>query len=173
MPKGKLTNKQRLFIREYLIDLNATQAAKRAGYSNRTAFTIGAENLKKPLIKAAIREHLDKKTSKLEISIDKTLTRLMQGQEFDVRKMYHPNGKLKKPHELDDDTARAVVGIKYDAKGHLEYKIIDVKGCCELIGKYQGLFADTVKHSVDENDPLYKLLSNIDGKTKGLPEPPE
>lgn len=173
MPKGKLTNKQRLFIREYLIDMNASAAARRAGYSKKTSRQIGIENLTKPAIQQEIRNSINTKTDKLEISIDKTLTRLMQGQEFDVRKMYHPNGKLKKPHELDDDTARAVVGIKYDAKGNLEYKIIDVKGCCELIGKYQGLFAETVKHSVDENDPLYKLLSNIDGKTKDLPEPPE
>ncbi|MFR7383035.1 MAG: terminase small subunit, partial [[Clostridium] leptum] len=47
---AKLTAKQQRFVDEYLIDLNATQAAIRAGYSEKTAFSIGTENLRKPLI---------------------------------------------------------------------------------------------------------------------------
>ena len=49
-----LTPKQRRFIEEYLIDLNATQAAIRAGYSEKTAYSIGQENLRKPVIAEAI-----------------------------------------------------------------------------------------------------------------------
>ena len=51
---AKLTPKQLAFVAEYLVDLNATQAAMRAGYSERTAGSIGEENLKKPEIAAAI-----------------------------------------------------------------------------------------------------------------------
>lgn len=51
-----LTAKQQAFVREYLIDLNATQAAIRAGYSKKTAGNIGSENLEKPEIRAAIAE---------------------------------------------------------------------------------------------------------------------
>lgn len=51
---ANLTPKQELFIREYLIDFNATQAAKRAGYSEASSYAIGQENLKKPVIKEAI-----------------------------------------------------------------------------------------------------------------------
>ena len=51
---AKLTPKQQRFIDEYMIDLNATQAAMRAGYSSRTARQIGAENLLKPVVAAAI-----------------------------------------------------------------------------------------------------------------------
>ena len=59
---GKLTDKMKRFCDEYLIDFNATQAAIRAGYSEKTAKVIGAENLSKP----SIKEYLDKKRAKLE-----------------------------------------------------------------------------------------------------------
>ncbi len=53
---SKLTNKQKRFIEEYLIDLNATKASIRAGYSEKTAYSIGNENLSKPEIQEAIQE---------------------------------------------------------------------------------------------------------------------
>jgi phage terminase small subunit len=84
---------------------------------------------------------------KLEIKAEKTLKRLMQGQEFDVRRLYHADGSLKMPHELDDDTAKAIVGVKYKDGVLEEYKTIDVKGCCELIGRHLKLFTDKVEHS--------------------------
>ena len=61
-----LTDKQRRFVEEYIIDLNATQAAIRAGYSKKTADVIGAENLAKPYIKQAIDEALAKRSKKVE-----------------------------------------------------------------------------------------------------------
>ena len=63
--KNGLTPKQAAFVREYAIDLNATQAAVRAGYSKRTAGAIGRENLQKPAVAAAIEEH---QRSKVEIA---------------------------------------------------------------------------------------------------------
>jgi len=79
----KMTNKQRRFCEEYLIDLNATQAAIRSGYSKKTAHKIGTENLQKPVI----REYLDKcmreKESKLIASQDEVLrylTAVMRGE---------------------------------------------------------------------------------------------
>ncbi|CAA2108957.1 hypothetical protein MBUL_04450 (plasmid) [Methylobacterium bullatum] len=63
-----LTDKQDRFVSEYLVDLNATQAAKRAGYSARTAAAIGAENLGKPEIQAAIAEAQARTRARLEIT---------------------------------------------------------------------------------------------------------
>ena len=60
-----MTDKQELFIQEYLTDLNATRAAKRAGYSEKTAYSIGQENLTKPEIQQVIQEHLEKRKSAL------------------------------------------------------------------------------------------------------------
>jgi phage terminase small subunit len=55
----ELTDKQKSFVENYVLTLNATDAAKKAGYSEKTAYSIGSENLTKPEIKKAIKEHLD------------------------------------------------------------------------------------------------------------------
>ncbi len=64
----KLTSKQATFVNEYLVDLNATQAAIRAGYSKRTAGQIGDENLKKPQIAKAIQKSMNQRAEQTEIS---------------------------------------------------------------------------------------------------------
>lgn len=72
----KLTTKQELFIREYLVDANATQAAIRAGYSKRTARQAGAENLSKPVIQAEINRLLGERYEALGITTEKILAEL-------------------------------------------------------------------------------------------------
>jgi phage terminase small subunit len=69
----RLTNKQQLFVQEYLIDLNATQAAIRAGYSEETARQIGSENLSKPDIQEAIAQAMDSRSKRTRISQDYVL----------------------------------------------------------------------------------------------------
>ena len=69
----KLTAKQKKFCLEYLIDLNATQAAIRAGYSANSAYSIANENLKKPEVKKFIDEQLQAKNSELIASADEVL----------------------------------------------------------------------------------------------------
>ena len=68
MTDKKLTPKQELFVKEYLISFNATKAAENAGYSKKTAMKIGSENLQKPEIAAAIKKEQDKVIKKLEIT---------------------------------------------------------------------------------------------------------
>ena len=65
---NELTPKQKTFVDQYLIDLNATQAAIRAGYSKRTAGQIGDENLKKPQIASAIQESMAKRAERTEVT---------------------------------------------------------------------------------------------------------
>ena len=68
-----MTPKQEAFVREYLVDLNATQAAIRAGYSKRTAHVIGHENLTKPEIAAAIETAMNERAKRTEITADYVL----------------------------------------------------------------------------------------------------
>lgn len=75
--KPKLTNRQKRFIDEYLVDLNATQAAIRAGYSAKTASAIGAENLRKPQIAAMVAAKQAKRSERLEITVDGITQRLV------------------------------------------------------------------------------------------------
>lgn len=73
---AELTGKQRVFVEEYLVDLNATQAAIRAGYSADTAYAIGWENLRKPDIQKAISKAQAERSERTEIDADWVLKRL-------------------------------------------------------------------------------------------------
>ena len=80
---ANMTAKQKLFCDEYLIDLNATQAAIRAGYSKKTAYAIGVENLNKPVIKEYIAARMAEKESKLIADQDEVLrylTSVLRGE---------------------------------------------------------------------------------------------
>jgi phage terminase small subunit len=84
---AELTPKQQRFVDEYLIDLNATQAAIRAGYSKATAGSIGDENLKKPEIAAAIAERMRARAQRTEITQDMVLQRWWQIATADPRRL--------------------------------------------------------------------------------------
>ena len=71
--KQALTKKQDLFCQEYLVDLNATQAAIRAGYSAKTAHVIGQENLRKPAIAAAVQAYMNARSKRIERNADHVL----------------------------------------------------------------------------------------------------
>lgn len=79
---AKLTPKQQLFVDEYLIDLNATQAAIRAGYSEKTAYSIGDENLKKPEIKKAIEQAQQERQKRTLVTQDDVIRGLLTEAEW-------------------------------------------------------------------------------------------
>lgn len=84
-----LTAKQKRFIQEYLIDLNATQAAIRAGYSPKTAEVIGFENLRKPKIEEAIQKAIEKRSERIEITADMVLQRWWDIATADPNEIVH------------------------------------------------------------------------------------
>lgn len=91
-----LTPKQALFVKEYLVDLNATQAAIRAGYSEKTAKEIGCENLTKPNIKRAIDEAMDARAKRIEVDEDYVIETIMDTiQRCMDEDNYQPNYVLK------------------------------------------------------------------------------
>ena len=75
---ANLTPKQQRFVEEYLIDLNATQAAIRAGYSEKTAKEIGSENLTKPNIAKAIQEAQENLSNKTQLTVDMVVQGLLK-----------------------------------------------------------------------------------------------
>lgn len=119
-----MTKKQKRFVDEYLIDLNATQAAVRAGYSPNTAYSIGAENLKKPEIQNAIDERLEQfkseKTADAQEVIE-YLTSVMRGEsegeelinEFVGDGCSKPTKVKKAPSEKDRLRAAELLGKRY------------------------------------------------------------
>lgn len=154
-----LTPKQERFVAEYLIDMNASQAAVRAGYSARTAGALGFENLKKPEIAAAIQSAQKKRSARVEITQDRVLLEIARLAFFDPRKMFGEDGRPLAVTELDDDTAAAVVGLDVLEEwagsgedrvlvGHVKkYKIADKGGALALAARHLGMLKDKVEHS--------------------------
>lgn len=90
-----LTDKQEMFCREYLVDLNATQAAIRAGYSEKTAPVIGSENLTKPNVQDRIAELKGERNAKVEIDAAYVLRRLVEIDQMDVLDIIKDDGGLR------------------------------------------------------------------------------
>lgn len=145
----KLTPKQERFVQEYLVDLNATAAAVRAGYSKKTANRIASENLTKPDIQAAIQKAKQERQERTEITQDMVIRELAKLGFFDIRKLFGDDGKPLDISKLDDDTAAALVGLDVqdvsDSDGNYsgfvkKYKMADKLRALELLGKHVGAF---------------------------------
>ena len=146
--KNGLTPKQAAFVKEYLIDKNATQAAIRAGYSAKTADRIGPELLGKTCVEAAVNRNLIKQQERTEVTADRVLRELAAIAFADTRRLYREDGSIKSPGELDDRTASALAGIDTEERdgedGYRAYtrkvKQWDKVKALELLGKHLGLY---------------------------------
>lgn len=149
-----MNKKKQIFVQFYNAPgetfKNASKSAIAAGYSAKTAGSAGYRLLKDPEIKALCDEHSAKLCEELEISAKQTLLKLHRGQEFDVRKLYSPERVLLQPWELDDATAACIVGAKFKDGKVVEYKVIDSKGCAELVGRHLKLFTDKLEVEVGD-----------------------
>jgi len=108
----ELTPKQKRFVAEYLIDLNATQAAIRTGYSAKTAASQGARLLKQGGVARAVQAAQQARAVRTEITQDRVLQELARIAFFDIRRLYREDGSMKDPCELDADTAAALASIE-------------------------------------------------------------
>ncbi len=97
--------KQRRFVDEYLVDLNATQAAIRAGYSPKTAGQIGERLLKKVEIQTGVQEAMKARENRTHITQDRVLQELSRLAFFDPRKLFTTEGAPLDITQLDNDTA--------------------------------------------------------------------
>ena len=135
----KLTDRQKEFVRQYLVDLNATQAAIRAGYSVKTAYRQGADLLQKTSIREAIEKAQAKRARRVEVTQDYVLSNLVEVVE---RTMQRAPVLDRKGEQVTDEEGRAV--WTFDAKG--------ANRALELLGKHLGIFTDKVKAEVSGPD---------------------
>ena len=112
-PRG-LTPKQLRFVDEYLVDLNASGAARRAGYSVKTADKIGYENLRKPEIASAVEAKRKELAGDLGITRERVLREMAKIAFSDLRDLYKEDGTLKHPHEWPEGAAGAVAGMEFE-----------------------------------------------------------
>lgn len=138
-----LTPKQERFVAEYLIDLNATQAAIRAGYSEKTAYSIGEENLRKPEIAEKIKKFRDAQIERTSITADRVVMELARIAFADGTAFAKitPRGavKLTPTKDLSPDQRAAFAGVKKGKFG-TEIKLCDKVKALELLGKHLGVF---------------------------------
>lgn len=168
-----MTPKQQNFVKEYLVDLNATQAAIRAGYSAKTAGQIGDENLKKPEIKEAIQARRKELSEKVEITQERVLKEYARLAFLDPRKLFDNTGAPLPIQDLDDDTAAAIIGLDVVQVGNaevgvgdvLKYKMADKKGALDSVARHLGMFND--KLDVKVTDALAERLARARKRMDG------
>lgn len=155
----QLTEKQAAFCREYLVDLNATQAAIRAGYSEATAYSIGQENLKKPEIQNEVQRLMAERSKRTEIKADRVL------QELAAMAFYDPAAlagvEIKQPADilkLPEEIRRAIIGWSWDRNGNFTLKLAGKTQQLDLIGRHLKMFTDRTEHTGADGEPLNQAV---------------
>lgn len=154
MSKGVLSAKQLRFVEEYLVDLNATQAAIRAGYSAKTASEIGHENLRKPQIAAAIAAANAERSRRTGITADRVLEELAVIAFQDPR--HYKAGELTGVELAEGAPANAMRALAplrtqryfHPSRGMVyetEYKPWDKNRALEHLGRHFKLFTDKLE----------------------------
>jgi phage terminase small subunit len=151
---AKLTAKQKRFVEEYLIDLNATQAAIRAGYSPNSARDIGSENLTKPHIRARVDEALAERSKRTGINADRVVRELARIAFVNAADVINFDSATLSENASEDDTAAIasvrVKTIPTDAGEGVEREIrmCDKLKALELLGKHLGMFNNDPESNV-------------------------
>lgn len=139
-----LTLKQKMFIDEYLVDLNATQAAIRAGYSPKTAKDIASQNLAKLNIRIEVDKRMAERSKRVGMNADRVLQELGKLAFVKIEDVIDfETGRIKPTATSDDLAAIQSIKIKPGEYGtEREIKFYDKKATLELLGKHLGLWTD-------------------------------
>lgn len=148
---ARMTAKQRRFCDEYLIDLNATQAAIRAGYSPDTAEQIGYQLLQKTSVSDDIARAMAERSKRTGINQDRVLQELARIGFAKITDVMDPaTAKIKENASEDDLACIQSVKIKPNEWGtEREVKLCDKKAALELLGKHLGIFKDRLDVDMD------------------------
>lgn len=154
-----LTDKQKQFCKEYVIDFNGARAARDSGYSKKTANTIAAQNLAKENIQKEIQRLIGVKNKRAELSAEYVVNKIIEtidrcSEAEPVRDMF--GNQIFIEHKSGEVTAL----FKYDAKNVL-------KGC-ELLGKHLAMFTENIAtRLVDEDgDDREFIFRVVDAKAR-------
>lgn len=166
---ARLTPRQSAFVREYLVDLNAAQAAVRAGYSARAAASCGPRLLKSPQVLAAVAQAQKERAQRLEVSADDVLRELVRIARVDVGEAFDDNGRLRPFRDIPEDTRRAISAVdveELDEGGLLKkVKCWDKVKALELLAKHLGLLRDKVEVSGSGGAPLVIEVRTFGGES--------
>lgn len=151
---GKLTNLQRLFVQEYLVDLNARAAAERAGYSPKTARHVVQRLLSHPRINEAIQDAIKTRESRIQISQDAVVQELAKIGFANMGQFVRWNDtgvQMVASSDLTTDQTAAIIEITDTTNSvgnrNIKLKLGDKIRALELLGKHLGMFSDRIQHS--------------------------
>lgn len=157
--KDGLMPMQELFVLEYLKDLNATQAAARAGYAENSANEQGARLLANASIKKRVQDGLKEKFSRIDLTAERILLELFRMATVDIGEAYDELGQLKPIKEIPEDVRRCITGVEVDeimaGEGdqrqvigfNKKIKFTSKEKANELLAKYFKLLTDKIEHS--------------------------
>jgi phage terminase small subunit len=176
MSKKGLTDKQERFCDEYLIDLNATQAAIRAGYSEKTAHSIGNENLIKPEIQERIREKQKEIQERNKITADMVVQELANVGFMNIGEVFNENGLIQNPSMLSQKAKAAISSVKITKRSYgrddnkteeetTEYKLWDKVKALTKLGEHLGIFENDNEENKNTN-PLNRIADVLENDIK-------
>ena len=170
---AKLTDKQQCFVDEYLIDLNATQAAIRAGYSAKTADRIGPELLGKTCVSEAISKKMAARSRRTGVNAERVVLELAKVAFAKMTDIVDSNGRIKEDASPDD--LACIESIKYKESDNeyggsveREVKIASKLKALELLGKNLGMGCDKFNVTVEKSEKLDDIIAQLGGE--GLEE---
>lgn len=175
---AKLTAKQQRFIDEYLIDLNATQAAIRAGYSPQTAQEQGSQNLSKLMVSEAIDKALAARSRRTGITQDRVLRELAKVAFVNANDVIDPDSATVRANATEEDLA-CIQAVKVKtsesemgSSSEREIKLYDKMRALEMLGKHLGLFDKRGQDSSngEKNNLLEAIAATEEINTDDLPE---
>lgn len=171
-----MTDAQKRFCNEYLIDLNATRAYKVA-YPNCKKDETARANSSRLLTIANIQEYISEKQKEIEkrteVTQDMVINELAKIAFLDIRKLYTENGRLKNVVDIDDDTVGAISSLEtleeYDGYGDdrekigdtQKVKLLDKTKALELLGRHLGMFNDVNVNM--KNAIQVELVDDVNG----------
>lgn len=153
--RGRLATlepKQARFVSEYLVDLNATQAAIRAGYSRRSAQMQGSRLLSNAMVSAAVAAGQAVQIKKIETSAERVLLDLARVAHGDLRVLFDEHDNLKQLSTLSDDAAALLASVETERgmggrSAVKKVKLWDKLRALEMLAKHLGLLVEQTEHS--------------------------
>lgn len=158
-----LNDKQKRFVEEYLIDLNATQAAARAGYSEKTAYSQGQRLLKNVEVQTDIQRLQAERSERTGITADRVVEEIAKHAFLNPKAFFNNDGSLKNIHDISDEAVVALTGLdifeEFDGVGEdrtligytKKLKFTDKLKALEQLGKYLGLFSEKLEITGEVN----------------------
>lgn len=175
MPRSKnpnwTTNRQRRFVDEYLVDLNATQAALRAGYGAKKAWLMGHNNLKHPIVGPLIEEAMRARSVATGITAEVVLRELLYMARLDPLAIFNEDGTMRPIAQIPEEARRAIAAFDAsqvdggDENAPLvitrKIRFHDKTRALELLGKHLRLWADRLETTGPNGAPIIVELVNF------------